>query len=120
MVLANLQAFICNFIYEPTGYKNSKLTLLPALYSQECNFPCKLLYSTLLNTARFSRGKKPSPWQRSFVIEVLCNLCLQATCLCRGRRKKSTIQKTQIPQQEQSLPSYVSSQYHKHFNQQKA
>lgn len=61
MVLANLQAFICNFIYELTGYKNSKLTLLPALYSQDCNFPCKLLYSTLLNTARFSRGKNHHP-----------------------------------------------------------
>lgn len=63
MVLVNLQAFIYNFIYELTGYKNSKLTLLPALYSQDCNFPYKLLYSTLLNTACFPRGKKPSPWQ---------------------------------------------------------
>lgn len=88
MVLANIQTFICHFIYELTGYKNSKLTLLQALYSQDCNFPCKLLYSTLLNAACFSRGKKTSLWQWSFLSEFFCNLCLQATCLCRGGKKK--------------------------------
>lgn len=62
--------------------KPLKLTLLQALFSQDCNSLCKLLYSTIL------KGKKPSLWQWSFVSEFLSNLCLQATCLCRGGKKK--------------------------------